>query len=120
MSYPNLETNKRIAEFMGYIYEPGKGWWKKLPEGKKRTPKSPSFHFLARHHRDLKYDTDYNWQMKVLTYIRSLGYYYSIQLYTTGKGEFAEVIIDGVIFTSSGENPQETIYKTIVKFVTRE
>ena len=70
----NLEQNKLIAQFMGYKYFPKidkevlPGWRTE----KCFSPKSIGYGYLCRGHNDLRYDTDWNWMMKVVEKVESL------------------------------------------------
>jgi len=64
-----VESNKLMAEFLGYSYHHKHnqfyfaGW-----------SKGKSGEYLCRTHQQLKFDTDWNWLMKVVEKIENLGF----------------------------------------------
>jgi hypothetical protein len=83
-NYNTTESNKLLAEFMGYeyfphlpqaIYKPG--WWlKNTPDKYSKIGSSPTKfggeYFLCRRHGDLRYSNEWNWLMQVAEKIDSL------------------------------------------------
>ena len=118
------ENNKLFAEFLGYNYYPHSdtevipGWRKERynPSHKLSVMKGD---YLCRTHKQLRFDTDWNWLMKVVEKIESLNYDFEIL-----GGEWV-IIIDcdpdrnesDVIIETSDETKLSTVYKACLQFI---
>lgn len=72
------EGNKLLAKFMGYDYyphpEPFPGWRRPTPEIQKVFLKTQKFMgaYLCRTHKELRYNSDWNWLMKVVEKVEKI------------------------------------------------
>jgi hypothetical protein len=102
------ETNKLIAEFMGFVESPttNKYWTKRSSEG-----------FGIGELVDLKYNIDWNWLMEVVEKIENFGFEFFIVesrcRIANNTDKSIETIID---FEIIGTKIQAT-YKAVVEFI---
>jgi len=122
-----LESNKLIAEFMGYMYIPKSisntegGWYKEKPEELLNfIPKSKRSPFkLCRHHHQLRYHSSWDWLMPVVIKMVSGSYY--LQKF---RVDYTLPYIEGnplAVFSTTKKYDcnltLKTLYKEVIEFI---
>jgi len=114
----NLENNKIIARYLGYEYfgvpnnEPG---WRKSTFIHLQLGVGIGRPYLCRKHRDLEFDTNWNWLMFIVEEINK-SEDISIEIYKDECKIFSKN--DGYIFTETSNNMKLNVFNVVLKYIT--